>query len=315
MKFRLLARRPSRPAALTACCVLVALVAFAPGCSKEKKSLSDIQEAYDRSDWEETVALCKYNIRRQWDTPRVYYYYGAALVHLGRDYEGFKRLDDGVAKDMSLASDAASFLYDSAVHDLDGGNRSRAARRMQKAIEYDPSLDIGPYRFMVADAYFKEENYGRAAALYKDAVAAYPDTAVVETALFNMATSYDETGWNEQAREAYEALLERFPRGENKSEASWRLANLMYEYAEKQNVLGNYEDAVEVLDRLVTQTTNRGLLQKANYLLGETYEAMEQYGDAYSAYRQVIAVDRGASGRIVELAREKIAALQEAGLH
>jgi tetratricopeptide (TPR) repeat protein len=295
--------------------MLLLSVVWQTGCSEESKSLSDIEEAYEGADYEETVALCKYAIRRQWDTPPVYFYYGASLVALGRDYEGFKRLEEAITKDLSLAPRAAALVYDAATADVARGDRRRAARRMQKAVEYDPSLDIGPYRFMVADVYFEQQNYGRAAPIYREAIAAYPDTSILETAYFNMATSYDEMGWNAQAREAYEELLELFPRGEYKTESAWRLYNLMYEHAEKQHVLGEYEEVVETLDALIERADNIGLLQKAHFLLGETYEAMTDYAGAYREYKAVIAVDRGASGRIVERAREKIAALQEAGLN
>lgn len=307
--------RSSRLRALALVLAVLCGAALAAGCSKKAGALDDIKEAYEGGDYEETVALCKYAIRRDWDTPPVYLYYGAALLSLGRDYEGFKRLEEGIAGDIELAPRIAALVHERALEDARRGDRKRAARRMQKAIEYDPSIDIGPYRFMVAEAYYEQQNYGRAAPIYKEAIAAYPDTSILETAYFNMATSYDEMGWNAQAREAYEQLLALFPRGEYKSESAWRLTNLLYEHAEKQHVLGNYDETVETLSDLIDRTDNIGLLQKAHFLLGETYEAMSDYRSAYDEYREVINVDRGASGRIVERAREKIDALQEAGLN
>jgi tetratricopeptide (TPR) repeat protein len=207
------------------------------------------------------------------------------------------------------------FLHAKAMEAAEAGRRPKAARRLQKAVEYDPTLELGPYLFLVADVYFEDKNFGRAAPLYRSALEAHPDTSIAETASFNMAISYDEMGWHSQAREAYEELLDRFPRGEFRSDAAWRLSNLLYEEAEKQHVLGNYEETVETLGALVERTTNRGLLQKTHFLLGETYEAMGELKAAHREYREVIEVDRGASGRIVERAREKIAALQEAGLY
>ena len=49
-------------------------------------------------------------------------------------------------------------------------------------------------------------------------------------------------------------------------------------------------------------------------LLGETYEAQGEFDAAYRAYRTVLQEDSGASGRIVERARQKVDALREAGL-
>lgn len=294
-------------------CALL-LVCVAAGCSKQGKSLSEVKEAFEDGDFTETVALCKYAIRRGWDTAETYYYYGAALIALDRDYEGFSRLDEAVAKDMTLAPRISAYVYERARETARSGDGQQSARRMQKASEYDPSLDLGPYRFLVADAYFAQKNYGRAAELYKSAIEAYPDTSIVQTAYFNMANCYAEMGWNAEARDAYDELLARFPRGEYKSEANWRLANLLYGDAEKQSELGNYEETVEIVKNLMERTSNGGLLQKSHFLLGETYEAMGDFQAAYREYKGVIDVDRGASGRIVERAREKIAALEEAGL-
>lgn len=288
---------------------------LACGTSEQKKSLEEIETAYESADFEETIALCRYAIRRGWDSARVHFYYGASLVALKRDYEGFRALDEAVGKDASIGVEAAALLHEMALENARSGQRATAARRMQKAIELDPSIDLGPYAFMVADAYFEAKRYGHAAPLYGEAIEAYPDTSILESAYFNMATSYDELDWNEQALVAYEKILELFPRGEHRSNSAWRVANIMFEQAEKEYVLGNYDEAVGILDELVRRTSNRGLLQKAHFLMGETYEAVEDYSAAYRAYREVINVDRGASGRIIERAREKITALQEAGLN
>jgi len=305
---------PSKSALTRGWVCALLLVCVATGCSKRDKSLSDVKEAFEGGDYTETVALCKYAIRRGWDSAETYYYYGAALVELDRDYEGFSRLDEAVAKDMTLAPRIAAYVLERALETAKSGDRQKAALRMQKAAEYDPAVDLGPYRFLVADAYFAQKNYGRAAELYKGAIEAYPDTSMVQTAYFNMASCYAEMGWNAEARDAYDELLARFPRGEYKTEANWRVANLMYEDAEKQNELGNYEETVEIVKNLIEKTNNGGLLQKSHFLLGETYEAMGDFQAAYREYKGVIDVDRGASGRIVERAREKIAALEEAGL-
>jgi tetratricopeptide (TPR) repeat protein len=293
---------------------VLVVCAGAPGCGKGDKSLSEVKQAFAEGDYNETVALCKYAIRRQADSPETYYYYGAALVSLDRDYEGYRMLEQAIAGDMALAAKAARYLVDNTSAERVRRDRAQAARRLQKAAEYDPSLDLGSYRFLVADAYFDAKNFQRAAEMYSSALEAYPDTSIAETVYLNLAGCYTEQGWNARARETYEEMLARFPRGAYKSEVGWRLANLMYNDAEKENQLGNYEDAVKTLESVIAKTTNGGLLQKSNFLLGETYEAMGDLPAAYRAYKRVIEVDRGASGSIVERAREKIAALQEAGL-
>jgi tetratricopeptide (TPR) repeat protein len=168
---------------------------------------------------------------------------------------------------------------------------------------------------MVADEYYAAKDYEMAAVFYTRAVTAYPDTAAAERAYFNMGESFAENGQPERARESLEKMLELNPQGQMARHARWTLVNLMYEQGEKQFLMGNYEEVVEIVNELLARTRNRGIVQKSRFLLGETYEAMGDFDLAYAQYQAIIEVDRGASGRIVERAKSKIAALREAGLH
>ena len=91
--------------------------------------------------------------------------------------------------------------------------------------------------------------------------------------------------------------------------------NILYDRGEKMFLTGNYEETISLMAEVMARTRNPGLRQKSRFLLGETYEAMGDLDEAYQQYQKVIQTDRGASGRIVERARAKIAALREAGLY
>lgn len=307
---------PVTTSKLSAALVIVSILAIlGAGCSKEKKALAEIQRAYDDKEYREAVALCKHAVRRNIDSPEVYYYYGKSLVSLNRDFEGFRRLDEAVRLEPEAGPRISNFLYLAAVRSFQKNQRAKAARRMQKAEEYNPSLKLGVYGFLVAESYYSAKEYAKAAHLYGEAIRAYPDTSVVEEAYLNMAESYAQLGAQSRARESLEELLELYPRGKYKNQARFRLVNLLYEEGEKHFLLGNYEEVVELINDLIKTTKNPGLIQKSRFLLGETYEALGEFDSAYQQYRNVIRGDRGASGRIVERAREKIQAFKEAGLY
>jgi tetratricopeptide (TPR) repeat protein len=295
--------------------LLSILVILGAGCSKEKKALAEIQQSYDKKEYREAIALCKHAIRRNIDSPEVYYYYGKSLVSLNRDFEGFRRLDEAIRQDPSAGSRISNFLYLAAVRSFQKNQRAKAARRMQKAKDYNSSLKLGVYGFLVAESYYLTKEYAKAAHLYREAIRAYPDSSVVEEAYLNMADAYGQLGAQSRARESLEELLGLYPRGKYKNQARWRLVNLLYEEGEKHFLLGNYEEVVELIKDLIKTTKNPGLIQKSRFLLGETYEALGEFDSAYQQYRDVIRGDRGASGRIVERAREKIQAFKEAGLY
>jgi tetratricopeptide (TPR) repeat protein len=285
------------------------------GCSQEKKTIAEIRGAYESGDYREAVAICRNAIRKGLESPDVYYYYGASLVSLNRDYEGFRFFDKAAELDPTHSPQIAEFLIDSGVSSFHKRLRSQAAKRMRHAAETDPAVDLGTFVYMVADEYFAENDYESAAQFYRRALDQYPDTSVAETAYLNLARSYMEIGTPVRARESLKELLDRYPDGRLATQARWQLVNLLYEEGEKQFVLGNYEEAIEVIDELLARTHNPGLSQKSRFLLGESYERLGDMEQAYKQYQKIIDTDRGASGRIVERAKQKIAALREAGLY
>jgi tetratricopeptide (TPR) repeat protein len=298
---------------LVAIVLIVAMIGM--GCSKEKKAISSIRSSFEAKDYREAIAECRHAIRGGINAPDVYYYYGASLVALGRDFEGFRNLGEAARRDPASSHKIAQFLYENGERSFNDRRRSQAAKRLQKAIEIDPSLELGRYLYMVGDEYYAVKDYEMAAVFYTRAVTAYPDTAAAEEAYFNMGESFAETGQPARARESLEKMLELNPEGQMARHARWTLVNLMYDQGEKQFLMGNHEEVIEIVTELLARTRNRGIVQKSRFLLGETYEALGEFDSAYAQYQAIIEVDRGASGRIVERARSKIAALREAGLH
>ena len=295
--------------------VAVVCLFVASGCSQERKTLAEIDAAYRAEDYREAVALCRHAVRRNVASGKVYYYYGASLLALNRDFEGFRELEKATELEPELRTDAGLLVFGAGEKDLTKGYQSRATRRLREAIVLDPAIDLGRHRFMVADEYFRDKNFEDAASMYREAIELFADDPNVERSYLNMALSQAEFGAYSESRETLENLLTLYPHTRHRSEARWKLATMTFDDAEKQYVLGNYEEAVELLSAVMGMTTNRGLSQKTRFLLGETYEAMGQFDEAYEQYRAVIDEDRGASGRIVERAREKIAAFREAGLY
>ena len=146
------------------------------------------------------------------------------------------------------------------------------------------------------------------------AVYEYPDTSAAEGAFFNMAQCYIALGDSTSAIASLERQIENFPRAPLAGQARLKLVNMIYKGARGEFERGNYETVIEQITDLLDRTRNVSLVQRARFLLGEAYERMEEYQQAYEQYKAVIREDRGASGRIVEKAREKINTLRDSGL-
>jgi tetratricopeptide (TPR) repeat protein len=270
-----------------------------------------MRRAFDKGDYAEVIALGRHALRSDSSQARVQLYYGMALVARGRLHEGFAAIDRAVALAPGDAPQAAEFLWER-------GNaealNSTAARTLAKAAELDVSIDLGKARFAVADVYFSERRYAEASSVYEQAVKLYPDTAACENALARLSECYAFLGRPEDARSTMETLVKRYPRGSYARDAWTRLDDIAFAEAQAALDAGNAESAVEIADKLVNRTKNRSLQQKGRFVLGEAYERMGDPTRAYAAYRAIIENDRGDSGNVVNRARARIEALQEAGL-
>ena len=284
------------------------------GCTKKKKTLSSIEDAYTRQDYDETMVLCEHALKNNVVDGDIYLYYGMALVAIGRDFESFDRFERAVQLDGSLSGFVAGYLEQKGRESFAAGEGTRAARRLRAAVEFDPRVELGALKYVLADEYFGAKEFDKAARLYTAALEEFPDTVVAEEALFNLSASYSALGDSAAAMEVLERQLALFPRGGLARQAEWRLVNMFYDSAQSEFERGNYETVIEVVTELLARTENVSLIQRARFLLGETYERMGEFDKAYVQYKAIIQEDRGASGRIVARARAKIDALRDAGL-
>ena len=287
------------------------LLLLALGCGTGGPA-GDMRRAYDKGDYAEVLTLGRHALRAGDVAPAVHYYYGMALIAVGRDSEGFTEVDTAVVADAGLKPKAAEALVEFAARE--GTSRADKARRVRKAYELDSSVDIGRQRFAVASSYYEDRDFERAAAMYEEAIQKFPDARECEVAYARLSECWSALGQDEKARAAMETLVKRYPRSGGAQGAAANLSGIMYEEAQHHMDAGEYDEAITTANELVGKAENRSLQQKGRFLLGQAYEAKGDRNAAYEAYREVIRNDRGDSGQIVERARARIEALQEAGL-
>lgn len=287
------------------------LLLLALGCGA-RGPVADMRHAYEKGDFSEVVTLGRHAIRNRTAPADVHYYYGMALVALGRDSEGFAEIDTAMAANSGLKQDAAVKLREYSAKE--GIGRNESARRLRKAHELDPTVDLEQRRFAVADTYFEDRDFHEAAQLYDEAVTKYPAAPECERAYARLSDCWRALGDDEKARAAMETLVKRFPRSGEGQGAAANLNELLYQDAQHHLDAGEFDEAIASATDVVAKADNRSLQQKARFLLGQAYEGKGDRQAAYEAYRDVIRSDRGDSGQVVERARSRIEALQEAGL-
>ena len=177
-----------------------ALLACTLACG-ERGVVGEMHRAFDKGDYDEVIALGRHTLRSDSSQAGVQLYYGMALVAKGRLHEGFVALERAAVLDAETAKTSAEFLSEQG---RNGPMNVSSARKLAKAAELDPALDLGKRRFSVADVYFTERRYDEAARMYEEAVRLYPDTSACEVALANLSECYANMGRPEDARETME---------------------------------------------------------------------------------------------------------------
>jgi Tfp pilus assembly protein PilF len=294
-------------------CLIV--VSACIGCAREGKTLSSIKKKFANGSYKEVVILSKRALENDSKSAEVRYYYGLSLLALERDHEAFSQLEKAVFIDSLLAPGAARILFKQGEADLVQGRRQRASGRLMEAARLNASLPLGSLTYIVADAYYRNKDYSRAVIYYERAIANKPDTTAAEEAYMQMAEAYAHLQQAQRAEDSYRCLLKKFPRGSLAVKAKWRLANLLLEEARSALDLGNYDRVLSLVHELLDITRNASLIQNARFVLGEAYEGLSEYDMALEQYKEIIRSDQGASGSIIERARQKIEAYRRAGLY
>jgi tetratricopeptide (TPR) repeat protein len=130
--------------------------------------------------------------------------------------------------------------------------------------------------FVRASAALRAESYDEATRLYAALVAQFPESDLVEPALYNQGLCYDALGRFVDAATAYSAVVERFPGSADVADALFRLTG-SYE------ALESWDDAVRALDALLTRPDLGGI---------ERVEVLARRGSA------LIQMGRAADARI-----------------
>ena len=85
---------------------------------------------------------------------------------------------------------------------------------------------------------------------------------------------------------------------------------MLYWMAEESYEGGNMEEAENLLVNLASSSSAPLIRERANFLLGEISEKKGDTRDALRYYREVVNLNLGSSGRLLEKAKERIEALE-----
>ena len=135
------------------------------------------------------------------------------------------------------------------------------------------------HRFAKAERLFQEKAYAEALAIYKNHLSLFPEGPLADTALNEMGIVYMAMGDYRAARKAFHRLVREFPRSLLVEDA--RL-NVIRSYLEE----GNFGAAINYANSVLQLTRTSRQKSRIYDIMGDTYRANRQFGEAVERYAQ-----------------------------
>ena len=288
--------------------VLFAAAVLIVAASCERKTLLDeVRVEYDAGRYREALFLVRHHFRRGGArTPPLLFAMGRSYLRLGIEAEAEDAFAEVYSIDSTYAPRIADELRTEAVRNLEEGNESRGRRFVVQAINYDRNLSFGRWDALAGELLIEQRDYEGAIPLLDRWLAERPDTVGAAEVMLNLGAAYEEAGKTDRAIEVYRGFIERFPLSRLQTTVRWKLENLLYDRAESLFRGGEPDGAERILADLAAAADNPLVRERANFLLGELYEERYDHEGAIRFYREVVNLNLGSSGRLVDRAKERI---------
>ncbi len=129
--------------------------------------------------------------------------------------------------------------------------------------------------------------------------------------MIQLGSAYEGKGDKLHAIELYRRFQDRYPGSRLMSTVEWKLENLLLNAGTELYSGGEIEKAQALLLELADSAGNPLVREKVNFLLAEIFESRNETDSAVDYYSRVVHMNLGSSGRLVEMAKERIAKLEK----
>jgi len=293
---------------------ILLLLAMAAGHSCGGKSvLEDAVKEYEAGRYRETIFIIRHHFRRGGERhPDLLFVAGQAYLRLGSEAEAEDAFAECFSKDSTKADAISDYFKQEAKKNIESGLSLKGKRFMRQAILYDRELDadFGFYNARAGDLMIEQKDYANAVRFYESFLDTYPDSSGAAEVMMSLGNAYEEMGETEKAIELYRRFYDRYPQSRLKTTVMWKLENLLYRMAEESYGEGELEEAENLLLNLASSASPPLVRERANFLLGEISEQKGDIGAALRYYREVVNLNLGSSGRLLERAKERIEVLE-----
>ncbi len=260
--------------------------------------------AWARGDREEALAEYRLAVLQEDDDAE-------ALVRAAHAFAREGRVDEAAGLYARAGSADPEYL-DQAVSDLvrvarsasRRGDRFGMASAVQAALGLRPGISVPDLSLPLARHYARTGEFGRAVPFFQQALEAAPPDSAADI-LFEYASAHEEVGGCEEALPLF-ARYRGMISGARRNRADWHIGNCSLERAIDLRRRGQDDEALPHLETTIRVGEPQTRLAQAHFQKAEIHFERGECEAALEAYRQVLALDSGTSGVVVNQARERI---------
>jgi len=192
---------------------------------------------------------------------KLYYELGWAYLKEGNNREALNQFETAAEnlKNEKLISSAlckAGDIY------LDAGDLDRAMERYDTVLKFYADSPWADYaQFSVGNIFLAEKKFDRAILSFQSALTHFPGSLLKEKIRFKLALAY-------LGREDFLRAAEEFGKLQG-TEARFYLANSLYN-------MNKYEEALDIFKEIVKSSSDRSIVESAQYQIGWCYYRMDK---------------------------------------
>jgi tetratricopeptide (TPR) repeat protein len=287
--------------ALAALALLAGGLAACTAAGSEEEAIRRGDAAFARGDFGDALAEYRLAIRQGSDRPETWLRAAHAFARVNRIDEAREHYEAAIARDPSLADQAASDLLRVSRRAVDRRDGMVASAAADAAIRLVPGVSLSGVALDLARHYIRASQPAEALTYYQKALA---ENAEDPEILLELALAHEQLGDCERALAHFERVRPRVA-ANRRSEVDWQVGNCSFQLAREAQLRGLSEEALGYFRTVTELGEPRNVLGQAWFETGEILARRGECTAATAAFERVIQAE-GGSGALAARARDRV---------
>jgi tetratricopeptide (TPR) repeat protein len=286
----------------------LALVVLAPlavgactGSGSDAEAMRRGDAAFAQGDYNDALAEYRLALRQGNDDAQAWLRTAHAFARVNRIDEAREHYEAAVARDSTLADQAASDLLRVARRAVERRDGMVASAAADAALRIQPGVTLSGVAADLARHYVRSAQPAEALPYFQKALAENDQDPEL---LLELALAHEQLGDCERAIAFFEQVRPQLEAG-RRSEVDWQVGNCSFQLAREARERGFSDDALELYRAMTDLGEPRNLLGQAWFDSAEILARRGECSAAANAFERVIAVE-GGSGALAARARDRV---------